>query len=107
MPSRRRIFCEIEDLVFDFDNGRDEPVEEEKRKLVPSMHRKRLAVEFWKSGKKGRLKLDAVRHNFSFVTSRAAKNQHLVVHDGVLFRWALEENKIMERSIPNFKATAL
>ncbi|KAG8227233.1 hypothetical protein J437_LFUL003964 [Ladona fulva] len=80
-----------------------------KRKPEPSMHRKRMAVEFWKSGKKGPLKLDTVRHNFSFVTSRvqlhhyekqimvkekfiavrlgilfhfkAAKHHHLVVHD--------------------------
>ncbi|KAG8238142.1 hypothetical protein J437_LFUL017600, partial [Ladona fulva] len=69
------------------------------------MHRKRMAVEFWKSGKKGPLKLDAVRHNFSFVTSRVqlhryekqimAKEKFIAVRDISL---AMEMVKVQQDS---------
>ncbi|KAG8225512.1 hypothetical protein J437_LFUL005938 [Ladona fulva] len=38
---------------------------------------------------------------------KAAKHHHLVVHDRDLRSWALEENKKMVHSIPNFKVTSL
>jgi hypothetical protein len=44
--------------------------------MGPTMAQKKKAVEFWRSGKKGTLKFETVRHNFRFIRSRAQLHRY-------------------------------